>query len=714
MKCIANTYYCSTSELVKYCGIALSTITDGKQRGSQNWQWIKNPDDQRELLIRYDTMADKYQAIVRRELCRGLEPAEFIAVRQTNVFSQRSIGERCEIACTETFRRYLALYPTSDTGRAALKTQTCLARAAAIVELIGNYIQEQDIDLRSYAPYKEVEAWFAIDGNYDFYFPKGNRYLPLNLIRLKEKVVARFGAVGVEPLPITDVIHLPRQGNKSRDKFASDPELMAWIMLARTKGTNDPNAYIIRKISEVCRIVGREVPSASWFSQVLASNKVKQLSAKGRFGAGTANAGRYTHSITMARAMYAGDCWMMDATRVNIIEHESTEKGKMAFLFVIVVRDAYSGDVVGCHFDTKEDRWGYSNALKMAVKTTGYLPHTLVYDRFPGHLTDEMQVILNSFEAKGVQLVCTHKATGKALLERWFDTLQTVFLSNSRYYYGEGIRSTRIYAHRSPDYLVKMRKEARSTGFDFDRAWQDAWQRVEEYRQTPLSYYSKTHRNLDISPATLHEQSEKPNVIGVELWEQASLFWMTKVLDIRRNRIEQEVHGVRYEYPIYDVNVIYNYSQVAVRYEESDPTRVMLFPVDSEGRVADMLICELTHTTPVAMYGPDADKGRLAGRMAKIDKFEQQKTADLDAMLDGATVDPEYLLTMGGRVSKDEFESVQTAVLYENMGVLVHTKGQEPARSTRIGKPQSVPTAPPPPPDEFDPESFIDRQFYNS
>ena len=82
MKCIANTYYFSVGELVSRCNIALSTITDGKQRGSKQWQWIKNPDDRRELLIRYDTLADKYRATVRRVLCGGLEPHE-MAIERT-------------------------------------------------------------------------------------------------------------------------------------------------------------------------------------------------------------------------------------------------------------------------------------------------------------------------------------------------------------------------------------------------------------------------------------------------------------------------------------------------------------------------------------------------------------------------------------------------------------------------------------------------------
>lgn len=709
MKCIANIWYCSAEELVNQCNVAMSTITDGKQRGSNYWQWIKSPDDRRVLLIRYDTMAPKYQILVKKVLCGGFEPWEMPSKTTYDVLSERLLSELLEMACKEGFRRYLGLYPLSDTSRAALKTQTCLARAAAIVELLGNYTLERGINQSSYLPYKEFEAWANQDDNYGFYFPKGNQYIPKNPIRLKEKVVERFGwKPGTEAKPITDVIALPRQGNKSRESFSADEELMAWIMMARSNGGNEPNQYIIRKISEVCRVTGREVPSNSWFSQLFASPKMKQLTASGRFGAGSKQAGRYTHSITMARAMYAGDCWMMDATRVNFIEHQTNEKGKSAFLFIIAVRDAYSGDIVGVHFDTKEDRWGYTNALKMAVKSTGYLPHTLVYDRFPGHITDEMQAILDSFERKGVQLVCTHKATGKALLERWFDTLQTVFFSNSRYYYGQGIQSTRTYAHRSPEYLVKIRKEARESGWDFDKAWQDAWKRVEEYRQTPVSFYSRKHKSLDLSPAQLHEQSERPNVIAVELWEQASLFWMTKVLDLRRNTISHEVHGTRYEYPIYDTQILYRYTRVAIRYEESDPTKVMLFAVGADDRVTDFFITELTHTPPIVMYGPDAQSGRLAGRQAKIERVEEQKRADLGEITSKASVDAEYLLTMGGKVSKEEFESVQTAVLYEQMGVVVANEAQKPAveKRKKTEKTGSKPSA-------FDAQDFVNRAFFN-
>ena len=142
------------------------------------------------------------------------------------------------------------------------------------------------------------------------------------------------------------------------------------------------------------------------------------------------------------------------------------------------------------------------------------------------------------------------------------------------------------------------------------------------------------------NPANTH-RSSMFLVMDVALWDQASLFWNTKVLDIRRNRLEHTVHGVPYEYHIYDRELLYRYDRVAIRYEEADPSRVMLFAVGADDVVTDFFITELVETTPITMYGPDADKSRLAGRMEKIKQFEQAKQDDLQAMVQGAAVDKE-------------------------------------------------------------------------
>lgn len=713
MERISDIWYVTVDELVNTCNLPFGTIRKGYTRKSPLWQNIEYPGPKsakKVQWIRYDTMGSEYQAIVRKVLCAGLEPWEVVAKKTAQVVAVQSLPELVEQACKDGFRRYCGLYPIEDTSMSARKTQTCLARAAAVVELIGYYIQDRGIKDSSYQPYKEVLEWLDQDGNYDFYFPKGNQYLPKNAIRLKEKVVLRFGAKSADPQPIQEVIRLPREGNKSRDKFAGDPELMAWLAMARNDGRNNTNELIIREIQRVCQVVGREVASASWFRGVFASGKMQYMTADGRFGKGSKLAGAYNPYISMARAMNAGDCWMIDATRVNTIEHQSARGGKSYdFLTSIAVRDAYSGHILGVHFDTKEDRWGYVNALKMAVKSTGYLPHTLVYDRFPGHLTDEMQSVLDSFERKGVQLICTHKATGKALLERWWDTLQTVFYANSPYYYGQGIQSTRKYAHRSAEYLVKIRKEAHALGWNFDKAWQDAWQRIEQYVQTPVSAYSKKNKNLHLSPLQLHEQSEKPNVIPVELWDQASLFWNTKIIKIDRTRIEHEVHGVKYRYQIYDKEILYRYNQVAIRYEETDPSKIMLFSV-IDGKAGDFYIGELEETTDIIMYGPDAETGRLAGRTEKLKKLKESIKADLEATVNAATMAPEYLLNMSLHIPKAEQESVQTAIIYEQMGATIAVDAQLPAKH-RKDKPVKV--VAPPPDAPFDAAAFVNQSFYN-
>lgn len=700
MRCIGNIWYVPFADLTGRAGLAVTTVSDGIQRGSAGWQSIKDPDDHRRRLIRYDTLRPTYQAVVRAVLCGGMEPADWHKnqLQRGTITGQYTLAERLEAVLTGGYKRYEGLYVSDDTSRTGRKTTLCLARAAGVVELLVDYTRT--IDPRSYGPYEEVIAWLNADGNYDYYFPRGNQYLPLNPVKLKEKVLER--TIGRKeskkprenrPLPLTEVIYKPRQHNKNRDEFGSDAELMAWIAISRMHGRNDTNAYIIRKIQEVCQIVGREVPSASWFSQVLSSTKMQMLTAPTRHGTDSAFAGRYTHSITMARAMYAGDCWMMDATRVNFIEHATTDDASQKrFLVVIVVRDAYSGDIVGIHFDTKEDRWGYTNALKMAVKATGYLPHTLVHDRFPGHLTDEMTQLLGAIERKGTHLVCTHKATGKALLERWFDTMQTVFLAKSRYYYGQGIRSTRAYAHRSPEYLLRLRKEANRDGFNFDQAWQEAWKCIEEYRQTPLNHYSKVHKTLNLTPQQLHSQSEKPNVIALATYEQAGLFWLTKPLDIRRGTIEHEVHGERCRYQIFDNKLLYTYQRVGVKYEESDPSSVMLFALGPDDTVSDFFIAEIKRTTDVAIYGPDADPAQLAKRQAVIKRVQDERATELETIIRGTDQDPEYLLNMGRHVDKAEYASVESGLLYDHMATVQPT----PASSIRAKTKPAKPPAPNP------------------
>ena len=488
------------------------------------------------------------------------------------------------------------------------------------------------------------------------------------------------------PIPITDVIHLPRQGNQNRDVFGEDRELFSWMLQAQMNGKNWTDSQVTRWVKHLCQLTGKSVPSDTWIVKQLQSPKMQQL-ATGRWGHEGGRAAIYQHYHSFESAMYAGDCWQVDATRINFIEHKAFDGKGTQFLFIVAIRDVYSGDIVGVDFGITENRWTYINAFKMAANVTGHLPYKLVHDRFPGHLTDEMTVVMNNIAAKGVNVTCTHKAQGKAHVERWFDTLQTVFLSQSRYYYGQGIRSTRPSAHRSPVYLDKLRKEARRDGWDFDKSWQETWRCVEIYRQTKLSDYSKKHKAIQLSPAELYEQSVKPNVIILQSWDVAGLFWLEKEVTVLRNQLKITVDHQDYIYQIYDNDFLYAYSKkkVSVRYDDTDLSQIMLFVPGT-----DNFIMALDETKLLPIHRPNADGKELGKRMARIQQFEDRKEADREAALEGTS---DYELLLGSHTNKaaaNVAESAITKAVYQSVGSTILAK-QERQRRKANESPEGKP-----------------------
>ena len=87
-------------------------------------------------------------------------------------------------------------------------------------------------------------------------------------------------------------------------------------MQMRQMPQNYSNDYIIRKITEMCELTGKKIPSRRWFGQnVFELPATKFLTSK-RFGS-SRKSHIFKSYIPRQNALYAGDCWEMDATRVN-------------------------------------------------------------------------------------------------------------------------------------------------------------------------------------------------------------------------------------------------------------------------------------------------------------------------------------------------------------------------------------------------------------
>ena len=565
-----------------------------------------------------EALIKNYQAVLAEDSHRVLdkELAEFIKMR---------------------YEYYLKEYADCTSVQRA-----ALAKACAVLEFTAARLEGAEKACRVY---REVCAAVA---------RQDLRYLPKNPRVLKQKVES----ITKEGQPTARVVRLPRAGNTNAIRF-NDPFITTCAMKMRAMPQNYTNEFIIRTIQNAYKVRGQKVPGRRWFgTNIFEQPKTKYLTASGRYGKGSRKAFEQTGYIPMENALFAGDCWQVDATRVNMIEHAKGDKSK-GFLFIIAVRDAYSGDLLGYNFDYSENRWAVMNALKMAVQNTGYLPYELVTDRFPGHNTDEVKRILNVLKRMGTKVTTTHSPTGKAHLERAFSTLQTVFMQKSEYYYGEGVQSRRPYAHRAPEYLKELRKEATKSGFDFAAAWHQAVSVVESYRSTPLSDYSRKHASLHKSPAQLHQESEKPNVTRLEAHQISMLFGLKKKVSLKHNgQIRTEIQKAEYIYHVDNFEVQANHKEVILSYDLEDLDTVYLFK-----QRGDLLVylCEAGQFRKPQPYGPGKENANITAARLRLQGIENRKEEELKKAIAAAAGEVE--LMMGRFTAKTAAEEAETTRL---------------------------------------------------
>lgn len=468
------------------------------------------------------------------------------------------------------------------------------------------------------------------------------QYIPHNYLKLKEKITI----LETTDKAIVDIIHLPRTGNNNAEMY-NDPEVFSWVMQMRSMPQNYSNEFIIRKITDLCEMTLKKSPSRRWFGQtILEQPKTQFLTGLKRFGAGSTKSHIHKSYVPFQTALFAGDCWEMDATRVNMISHEGKitkidKNGKEEtktvekYITVVAVRDVHSGDILGYSFDYSENHAVYLEAMKMAVQNTGYLPHEWVTDRFPGHNKPEMLDLFERMESQGVTMTFSSHANKKAGIERWFRTLQSVFFMDSAYFYGEGIKSRASYAHRSSEYLARIKKEAKKTGWNLQKNIDEASTHIEKYRNTAFSKYSRKHKNVHQSPAQLHEYSEKPHVNFIPPSTISMLFGLKKEITLRNNgQFVTEFVGVEFDFMIspayYDIMSNYFNKKVVVTYDLSDLSHVFLW--EKNGNLLKSL-CDAEFLAKVKNKGKNPELGKISQIKARAKAIAELKENDLNSMI---------------------------------------------------------------------------------
>lgn len=520
------------------------------------------------------------------------------------------------------YRTYLEFYRDANEVQ-----RPALAKACAVIDFILE--NKDDYPGTKNKLYKDLEPVLK---KLDL------QYIPHHYLRLKEKIDELFA---IESLSIPDIIKLPRTGNANSMVF-DDPELVSWGLQLRSMPQNYSNDFIVRKIEDMCEIIGKRVPSRRWFGKNIFELPATKFLTSKRYGSSRKS---HIHKsyIPGENALFAGDCWEIDATRVNITSHtveiENEETGKKTkadkFLMVVAIRDNHSGDIIGYSFDHSENRRVYTDAIAMAVKKTGYLPYEIITDRFPGHNTPEVMELFERMEALGVKIEITHTANGKAGVERFFRTLQQITMPDSDYFYGDGIQSRGLSAFRSPEYIAQITKESKKAGFDMYKAVEESTFILESFRDTLFSKYSRKHSKLNKSPRQLHNESEKPHIIEVSEATISMLFGLKKTIQIRNNgQIATEIYGVKMDYFIspayYDIIKNYHTESVVLSYDIENLDVVFLW--EPHGHLLKSL-CEAEYFVPAKTKGPNKNLQQIGVAKAREKAINELKYNDLQTAI---------------------------------------------------------------------------------
>ncbi len=634
-----NTLYVAQRYIIDKCNVGSDYIRVAKTRarkGSPSWQHD-------------DFMGKCYFSFAHLPLkvASDLPPAHELA-NMANEYHD-DIASIVNNAIYTRFKVFLKACKTAE-----------MAKSVAVIFEAANYCKVHNISFSKSEFFEKLAKEIEV---------QGIKYLPITWRNLRDKIQEH--TLGED---LTEVVKVKNLGNSNASIFSNNELIKSWLIELGESQKNYSYSFIFRKLRTICEQQSiSKYPSTRWVSEFLRKPET-QILISNRFGANSRFNSKFRGYTPTASALFAGDCWDIDGTRVNIIDHKASfvKNGqkivKNKFLYIVVVRDVMSGMPLGWEYCYEENHDVIINALAMAVRNTGYLPYEIRYDKFPGHNHQDWMRIENELHKIGVVLTQTVKAEGKAHIERWWGTLQSVFMAESDYYYGEGIRSTRKYAHRAKEYVAEMRKKAQKSGFDFNAACDETDKIINAYINTNYSHYSRKYSKLDKSPVELHNECTKPYVYEVQANTFAFLFGLQKQVSPRNFMIQTQINGATYYYGIEDYDLISQHTgkKLLNCFDYEDLSEVHLYTLEGD------FLGSFAQIEPAQQYGPNKSLNAV-GTMKKIEKTINNEKCNrvaeiLTKKFTAEKDDTSYSemdAMLGGRIGKHDYEDAESAMLQE-------------------------------------------------
>jgi hypothetical protein len=527
MKYLSNILYFDTNDMMEI-GVKKRTIEQSNWRGSNTYTTIKDPSDQRRILVEYDSLRPELKLRAQKWLgecphswyaknwiCSYVQPdaKAWDFMRRYQVSSRfRSLSEaevsEAEVSGTET------------TGRLPQDDQEAYYTACQWLNMIDKVSNNRHI-LKQHNCTK-AEFWQIVG---QLIRSKGIR-LPADYSRLTQKL-RRYRKEGCRAVI--------KEGNYGNDngQIIND-EVADWLVAQYALPVKHDVSYLHQYYNSISEARGwKPIKDENTIFKFLDDPEIKQLWWGPRHGERKALE-KYGYSLRTRHPRLRDALWYADATKLNFFD--STGKLRASFM-VYEIMDVATETFLGYHIAPTEDHEMQYHAFKMAIKTAGQKPYELRTDNQGGH--KKIQHFLDRIARLNIR---TQAYNGKSkTIENAFYRFQRQYMARHWYFTGQNITAKKENSRANMEFVISNLKHLPTQ--------QEIKQAYAECRE---QWNNARHPRHDQSRIALYRASENPKATPVDYLDMVELFWLqaAKPITYYNSGISITVGGVTHEYEV--------------------------------------------------------------------------------------------------------------------------------------------------------------------
>jgi|GEM_PF-6010002 len=628
MKHIGKALYIELDDFIK-CGIKDDTVERGCRRGGKYWNSIKDPSDERCLLVQFDTLKDEYKDALTQHFGDAHKRAERL---QNNKLTT--------LVKPAHYDYYALRLPASDAMQHAY--------VAGVFELLGSIRHKAALKVLGWENRDELfEQAFEWLQEYKVLRIANKRYL-----RTKIKQYQEDG-----PAALLN----GRRGNQNPTKIATEAQHSYLIALAAD--AHKPSFPLIRREynKEAVRRGWKEVTTQT-VSNFLNDPKVAQLWVLGRQGKDYWR-NQYKPTLLRSRPSAPDLLWEMDGTPLDLyykrdVKKWNEKKGQWEVktssynrMYFFPVIDAFSWKIIGYSVGLTEDGDTVRRAMKNAISTNMRVPRQWRYDN--SKAIESQKWLFEQLETLGLDVLCTPAKPNEPqskVIEGILGKFQQLVLRYFDNWAGMNVRTKKEDSHFNPDFL----KAHKSDTPDLEQLLQQL--------DKAITVWNNMATKKREAPNKLYDAANSGGKI-IETWTYVSMFWeRSKGANLyHKDGIHLQIDNIEHVFQVIDAKFYKRYAKdrFEIVYDPDCLDYVYLYqkgkPVlDDTGQPLMAVAAEMV---PMAAHDfKEGDRARLNKLLALQDEVYDEVKGEL------AAIQAENDLNLGHSiVFKDQLNAAETA-----------------------------------------------------